>query len=282
MQKTVQNNFVSRWDAFKLIRLVCLLAGILVVNSPCASAQAPKGWKELKGQHFVIYHAGPPQVADGIMRAAERYYERIAKNLGYQRLENFWLFDDRCRIYIYPSREKFHQNQPQAPEWSGGYADYERHRIISFADSEHFLTTALPHEIAHLILRDYLGAEADLPMWLDEGVALSQEERRRGKLESLVWSSFQERSFIPISKLTKMRVRLSRHHSKVQLYYAQSALLVDFLIRNSKSGEFVKFCRGLRDGFTVDQALKRAYSGRLKSVVQLEKSFLRDLASQFR
>lgn len=238
-------------------------------------------WKDLKSTHFIIFHLDSAVPAREISRASETYYHHIAKQLGYQRIKNFWLFENRCAIYIYPDRKTFQTYEPEAPSWSGGFADYKKRRIVSYAGSENFAKTTLPHELAHLILAEYLGAEADLPMWLNEGVALSQEGIRRAHLEDMVWGSFQSRTFIPVSKLAQMRVTLAKHHGDVELYYAESALLVEHLLRNSRSGEFTTFCRNLRDGFAVDDALFRSYGERLKSLEHLEESFMADLASRF-
>jgi len=268
------------------LRFALAFLFLILSSPPLAQAQEfQSDWLELKGTHFIVYYGGEKPDAAKIMRSAEHYYKKIAKNLGYERLHNFWLFDGRCRIYVYPSRELFHQFQPQAPAWSGGFAEYEEKKIIGFIDGPDFVKTALPHEIAHLILRDYLdsrGTSGNVPMWLDEGVALSQETLRRPALEEMVWKSFQNRTFIPIDKLTNMRVALAKHHSEVELYYAQAALLIDFLMKRSRKNEFVEFCRALRDGLEVDQALSRGYNGRLKSVEQLEGAFLRDLSGQFK
>lgn len=255
---------------------------VLIIFPSVLRAQKVNGWKELKGEHFIVYHSSTAAQAEDILRAAERYYKRIAKNLGYSRTDDFWLFDNRCNIYIYPSKELFHQYQPQAPEWSAGFADYVKRQILGFIGNDTFSKTVLPHEIAHLILKDYLGTSANLPAWIDEGIALSQEELRRKELEKLVWSSFQDRTFIPIFKLAEMRVVLSKHYSEVKLYYAQAALLVDYLIRQSRKDQFVIFCKQLRDGSTLDQALARAYGERLKSTQHLEKAFLDELASRVR
>ena len=268
----------------KLLRFGCTLFVLLLTFPSLAqAAEVPgDGWQELKGAHFIVYYVEVESGAAKVLRAAERYYGRIARNLGYERRENFWLFDERCQIYVYPNRELFRQFQPQAPAWSGGFADYEKKQIIGYLDSADFLTTALPHEIAHLILRDYLGKGVEVPMWVDEGVALSQEEIRRSQLEELVWKSFNDRTFIPIEKLTTMRVELAKHHEEVKLYYAQAALLIEFLMEHSRKNEFIEFCRGFRDGLDADQALARGYHGRLKSVKQLEGAFLNNLSGQFK
>ena len=44
----------------------------------------------------------------------------------------------------------------------------------------------MPHEITHLIFRDYVGFQGEVPVWLDEGVAQWEEPAKRKVVRSIM------------------------------------------------------------------------------------------------
>ena len=56
----------------------------------------------------------------------------------------------------------------------------------------------------------------------------------------------------------------------VNTYYIQSVSLISFLIDRYGSLNFSSFCRELRDGKTVEGALKLAYPGKIENIQDLE------------
>ncbi|MEM4155647.1 MAG: hypothetical protein QXQ38_02855, partial [Archaeoglobaceae archaeon] len=120
----------------------------------CTFAQ---NWQEKKGEHFIIYFSSLSEenFAKEVLDKAEKYYQEIAVDLGYPRYKEFWLWDKRVKIYIYPDQEAFLKATGQ-PSWSHGVAEYATKKISSFLGSKDFLDSVLPHEIAHLIFRDFV------------------------------------------------------------------------------------------------------------------------------
>jgi hypothetical protein len=77
-------------------------------------------------------------------------------------------------IFLAPDRAAFDSlASGQTPHWAAGVAIPSRRIIISPAAPERSslgsAVVTLRHEIAHLVLNDYLGA--DVPRWFDEGYA---------------------------------------------------------------------------------------------------------------
>jgi hypothetical protein len=93
--------------------------------SVCCRAE---NWKEVSGEHFIIYYFNNDSFAKEISYKAEDYYKRIASDLGYPRYSEFWLWDKRVKIYIYPDHASFLKATGQ-PEWSHGTADYKNKSI---------------------------------------------------------------------------------------------------------------------------------------------------------
>ncbi|MDB4349908.1 hypothetical protein OAA99_03040, partial [Omnitrophica bacterium] len=148
-------------------RLVTLFLLLLFVLTGTAAAE---DWKELDSDHFVIYYTQDEKFAKEVTRNAEDYYKDIATDLGYPRYSEFWTWANRVKIYIYPDHASFLKASGQ-PQWSHGMADYTKKKILSYLWSEMFIDSILPHEIAHLVFRDFVGFTGKIPLWLDEGVA---------------------------------------------------------------------------------------------------------------
>jgi hypothetical protein len=229
-------------------------------------------WEELKGEHFIIFYTDDKPFGYSVLRKAEEYYRLIAKDLGYQRYSDFWQWDDRVKIYIYPDRESYHQAVNQ-PGWSEGVADYKNKEILSYAWSQNFLDSLLPHEMAHLIFRDYVGFRGKVPLWMDEGVAQWSELPKRTLFREQPKSFLQEKDLVPIEELMTADVRSSQDVKAVQHFYIQSAMLVGFMIEKYGASNFINFCRKLRDGKTIEGALKFVYPTSIRTISDLDTQF---------
>ena len=259
------------------MKWACASLGVLLLflfTSPFTSAAADAAggpdWKEIKSGHFILFYEGAQSVfADTVVRSAESFYDEIAHSLGYSRKDQFWLWEKRCRIYLYGSKEKFHQTSGQKA-WSNGYALLATRTIISYQGSQEFLQGVLPHELAHLILKDFVGGESTLPLWMDEGLAMAQEKQRRVELDQIARKSIQDKKWIPLAKLSQTHSMVAASADEVALFYAESQSLVRFLLSAEKPGRFVQLCRDIRDGIVFEEALKKNYPKEFESVSELE------------
>jgi len=231
-------------------------------------------WKELKGDHFIVSYVSDEEFAEEILRNAERHYQEIASDLGYQRYSDFWTWEKRVKIILYPDKESFLKATNQM-KWSEGMADYLTKRIISYQGSARFIESILPHEMAHLIFRDYVGFTGEVPLWIDEGVAQWMEREKRplvfGASRELLGGSRQ----IPIKRLTELDIREVKEQGQVTAFYLEAVSLVGFLIEQYGSDRFVAFCRQLRDGKSLNEALRFAYPTAIRSVNDLEAGWKR-------
>ncbi|UCC94431.1 MAG: hypothetical protein JSW40_06375 [Candidatus Omnitrophota bacterium] len=252
-------------------------------------------WEELKGTHFIVnFCKDDLSFAREILREAEKNYSRIAHYLGYARYSNFWTWEHRVKIYIYPDRRSFSQARKR-PQWSEGMADYTKKEIASYAQSKNFLETILPHEMAHLMFRDFVGFQGEVPLWLDEGVAQWAEAKRRQEVKALMRVFVKRKTLIPLKRMMTSNVRnvtnrnifrvysslrpeaapfVMRGNNFVKLYYLQAASLVGFLIERFGTERFTNFCRGLRDGKALREALKSSYPQSVSTMEGLEAEWL--------
>ncbi|HOW42504.1 MAG TPA: hypothetical protein P5110_03085 [Candidatus Omnitrophota bacterium] len=273
---------------------ICLAAGVSLCRA--------EDWQEIKGEHFIVrYLKADASNAEGFAQdvagKAETYYRRIAEDLGYPRYSEFWTWDNRVKIYLYPDQASYVRSGNH-PQWSAGMADYEKKQIISFSGSTRFSEHVLPHEIAHLIFRDFVGFTGEIPLWLDEGVAQWEEESLRPDIKRVSKLMFEKDSLLTLDDMMTLDVRtinpgsvyqrptVTRSGQKavivlsgdalVNHFYVEASSLVGFFIERFGSLEFAKFCRQLRDGNSFEQAVQAVYSG-LRSLADVEKEWKRYL-----
>ncbi len=286
---------------------IILIVLFLLIRS-LAYAQ---NWQEIKSEHFVLFYAsGTPPVnstdsSGGVISAedfskdvlykAEGYYEKIAGDLGYQRSSEFWTWDKRAKIYIYPGHEAFIKTANH-PVWAGGMADYDNKAIISYLGSKDFTVTILPHEIAHLIFRDFVGFKGQVPLWLDEGVAQWTEIEKRLKMKKLVKEMLVNDKLLTIEDMMKFSLNVINNGDReyimptrtirgekrtfsltgnnlIATFYVEAVSLVGFLIEKFGKFEFTNFCRALRDGKGVEESLSTVYSSRIRNLEDFEKQW---------
>jgi len=207
---------------FNFLRVVFIAIIFLWnMNGPIYAKQKNE-WKEYKKQHFIIYYKDAPKdFVNTVEEAAEEYYSQISRNLGFTRYKG-WSWDDRARIYIYDDSEHYVESGKRA-QWSHGVASPKDKVIRTYPSAHGFFDSTLPHELGHIIFREFIGFRARIPAWFEEGVAMRQEKAKRWGAERAVRQSIKDGSFIPLEELTQLRLYKNSNTQLVQLFYAESA-----------------------------------------------------------
>lgn len=284
----------SKWEMRRteaiLRRRVFIFFLILLIFFPCISSAFE--WQELASEHFIVCFLENKNFAQEVLDKAEVYYRNIALQLGYPRYSEFWTWENRVKIFIYPNRESFQKSTGQ-PSWSEGMASYNDKQIMSYAWSKDFTESLLPHEMAHLIFRDFVRFKGAIPLWLDEGVAQWMEELKRPQIKGVAKKYFQENDLLSIEDMMGLDIRNLKYQDAVYIrstrtkdggsgvlflsaellintYYIESASLVGFLIEKYGSNAFADFCRQLRDGKNVEEALVSAYPTYIRNLLEFE------------
>lgn len=273
-------------------------------------------WQETKGSHFIVRYLASTVKPQGsaypgdisrfcydTLDCAEKYYERVAGDLGYARAGGFWTWDKRVSIYIYPDHASYAASSGH-PQWSHGMADYDKKEISSYAFSPDFLDSILPHELTHLIFRDFVGFKGEVPRWLDEGVAQWEEESKRTQMRGIIKKLYEDDSLLSISDMMKLDVRTVKTTDSLYIrsvvtkkgargvlfltgdhlvytYYVQAVSLVDFLIERFGSDDFADFCRQLRDGAALEEALQKVYPLHFRSIDDFEEEWRKYLKEKY-
>ena len=242
-----------------------LAAPRLLFSSPVEA----EDWQEVKGENFIVFYLEDSAFAQAVLTQAERYYQAIASDLGYSRYDNFWQWEDRAKIYIYRDHEAFLKATGKQ-FWIHGTAFYEKREIVSYKWEQGFLDVLLPHELCHLIFRDFIGFKGQVPLWLDEGVAQWEEVRRRKGDIEMVKGLIARKEYLPLEELMRVGPESEKDPVLSAKLYSQAATLVGFLMEKYGPSRFVSFCRELRDGKSVDAALSFVYTDSIPDTGALE------------
>jgi hypothetical protein len=230
---------------------------------------AEDGWNSVKSTHFVIsYRGAPADFCEQVAGEAERCYDRITDDLGFLRYD-FWLWDNRARIFIFDNAQQYQSSASGLPAWSAGAAIPQEKTIYAFYGKNNFFEHILPHEIGHIIFREFVGFQnRAVPQWLDEGAAEYQERNTMARPYLAAYVGRAGR-LIPLTQLSAISPHQLTDRATVELFYAEAVGVIDFLIKRYGKDSFVQFCRSLRDMRDLDRALSYSYS--ISGVADLDK-----------
>jgi len=106
------------------------------------------------------------------------------------------------------------------------------------------MQSILPHEMAHIIFREFIGLNVKLPLWFDEGVACSQEKVNLSERLQFAKHLVKSKMYIPVKRLSE----ISDYNLVVpKVFYSEAASLVVFLLEEYGGEKFLDFSRRLRD-----------------------------------
>ncbi len=265
------------------------------------SATPAIAWEEIKGEHFIVLMPKTDGFGRDVLSAAEKSYRDIATNLGYPRHSEFWIWDQRVKIYLHADKEAY-LKITQEKGWSEGVADYANREIHSYLENPDLIGSIIPHEIAHLILRDFVGFGENIPVWLDEGVAQWAEQNEAKKsLKEKAAELFNKDSLLSLKDIFTLNIRWVAQQEKrlflrsvktksgaltvlvlspdvlVDVFYAAAGSLVDYLLGTFGAPRFADLCRELRDGKPVEEAIALAYPDHFKNTNDLEREWRKSL-----
>ena len=257
----------------KLILRISTLACLFLLTLMFKGEAKDNDWEILKGDNFIVYYRpdAPDDFVKTVLDSAEDSFKIVSENLGVSRYQG-WSWDKRISIYIYRDEKDYIQDGGQAG-WSHGAALVQTRTIKTYPSDGGFFDSMLPHELGHIILHEYLGPYADVPLWFNEGVAMYQEKAKRIATLKLVQDSISNGQFIPLSQLAGMRLYGTSDRSAVNLYYAESASIVNFMITQLGEGRFHKFCNELKQGIHFVDALSKIYM-HIKELSDLNKKWV--------
>ncbi|MBI5244117.1 MAG: hypothetical protein HY922_10650 [Elusimicrobia bacterium] len=218
------------------------------------------GAKTVTSLHFEVRAYGSDR-AQAVSDLAERSYERIMRDTGLYSFMPKGLY----LLVVYAGQDEF-ARKTGMPSWSAGAAS--GNSIFSF-EGRH-LPGVLSHEMTHLVFNEYMGRQTPEQRWVNEGLAVYEESRAFSDQPPAMPPG---RRAIPFSQMVSM-APLGEERSMVDAWYAQVSSVVYFMIERGGRVGFGQFLASLRDGQSVDEAVRGGFPGLWSGFAALESAWL--------
>jgi hypothetical protein len=210
-------------------------------------------WHSLtEGKITIYWYEGTKSFAQEQMAVAQQALDRLARDTGAY-------LEKPAEIYVYANTKDLQGAMIYPQEWTGGAA-FTRYGVIAIGISPIELSwgkRAIAHELTHLVIHQMtLNPYNELPVWLDEGLAMYTEGPLESEYVAFLNKAIAEGSLISVRSLSSP---FSAYAEKSTLSYAQSYSLVDFLIASYGQGKMLELLSTFREGSGYDVALEEAY-----------------------
>lgn len=228
------------------------------------------GHSETQTLHFKVAAYGP-DTARGVGDRAEEAYRRIMTDTGLFSFKPRGLYT----LVLYGSREEYRRKTGQ-PEWSGGVA--AGNALYTYHSER--LDAVLAHEMTHLVWFEYMSRVEPDHRWVNEGLAVYQENKAlgqagRGDIFSMLRGNLRSQP-LPMEQMIRFAPATERAY-EVSLWYAQAESLVRFMVERGGGIGMEQFLRALRDRKDWDQAVAEGFPGRWRTLAELELDWRRSL-----
>lgn len=258
-------NRASRIETMRGLGILFFLYSVMAAGPLAVAAEVSSSfWQTNKSQHFIIYYQeAPAGYINQLIDIAEKYYDTIVEDLGYRRFD-FWSWDKRAKIFLYAGSKEYLKDTNRTA-WSGASVDIKNRTIKTYIGQENFFDSILPHELTHIVFREFVGPKKDYPLWMDEGVACSQEKKSLDERLKTIRNLIRQGVYIEFKDLYVIR-----DYSLVvpNVFYSEAASLIYFLLQAQGREKFLDFSRRLRENIKWQNALLETY--RFKDVEEFE------------
>ena len=210
-------------------------------------------WHTLQKNAVILqWQEGSPAFGTALMDLAEKSLARQVKDMGVAPTGEIW-------ITIYPSASAL-QQAAHSYEWTGGVAlpKYNSTMIGIRTDEMDWAAQVIPHELSHLVVDNLIfncqGVTA--PTWLGEGLAVYAEGQPDQADITLVKRALSQGD---LPSLSSLAAGFSAYSERASLSYAESNLVVTYLIEQNGGQAMGRLLDGLHSGVTIDEDLKHVY-----------------------
>jgi hypothetical protein len=211
-------------------------------------------WQKVtSGQISLFWYQGSQSFIDQLMAACQQALDRLAQDTGVH-------LEQPVSIYIYVSSEDLQGAMVFPQEWTGGVA-FTEYGIIAIGIPTNELNWgkgALAHELGHMVTHQITFSPygANLPFWLDEGLAMYAEGEPDAYLESVLQKAIDKNNLISVRSLASP---FSAIPEEAYISYAESQSLIRFLIQNYGRDKMLQLLNLFKEGNTYDDALTQVY-----------------------
>lgn len=228
-----------------------------------------KGWLIQESQTF--------RVCCGTSLAASRRLPEACEALRRQ-LQETWFgeasgdWSPKCEIVVHPTVSEYVRELGPGSRQSSGCATVEveggkvvKRRIDLRADADDWMTSALPHEMTHVVLAEKF-TRKQIPRWANEGMAILSEPAARQATRRAA----MQRALATTGRFAAAELVVLADYpaaSRRDAFYGESASLVAYLIERDSPARFLEFLQ-VAERESCERALKEVY--RIGSLSELD------------
>ncbi len=235
-----------------------------------AVSSSRKGaWHIAESDNFQVCSLHSGKQASAMAHACERLRREVAELCGL-RVERW---SPRCQVVLHASSASYvaavgnngATTVASALTQRGG-ARITLRKIDVRGDAHDYLTTALPHELCHVLLADHF---TDAPLWCDEGLALLLDPLDKQQLHERDLHTGQQRGeLMPLDHLLNLKQYPAAQ--RWGLFYGQSASIVRYLLQRGTPTQLLEFA-ALQRSRGVNVALRDVYG--FQGVAELDRQW---------
>ncbi len=221
---------------------------------------AQHNWKTVtKDKLNLHWYSGDQAFAQDLLNAAQG-------GLDFNRTKSGLIADSPIDIYIYANTNDMKDAILYEPSWTGGQA-FPDHNIVILGISQSDLDWgrgAIVHELTHVLVGHLtFSCLGGVPTWLNEGLAVYSEGQLDPASQSQLNAAIRDDTLLSVRSLS---TGFSEVSDKAYLSYSQSFSIVKFLVETYGQDKMTALLTSLRDGSTIDDALKQTYGFNVDSL----------------
>jgi hypothetical protein len=188
--------------------------------------------------------------------------------------------NDLLEIYVYPDSESMKAVlQPNSENWVAGHADADLGVIVAILppgpDQKLLVDQRIPHELMHILLYQYTEpGYANLPTWLNEGLASQVELYPNSDYPILLEDAVEREALIPMASLCQT---FPREASNALLSYAQATSFTKYLYNTYGTTGLVNLVKAYANGLDCERGAEQALG---KNLTQLERGWRNEVLAE--
>ena len=257
-----------------------IVAGLYhMVQAAAPFSQAKLPSYKYVSKHFIVYSYSKKKAAY-LAKKAEVVAGRV---IGHSGVSKFASWKTKAIIVLYRNHSEYVKETGQ-PGWSGGTAGMVTHgslthRVIYlYEGAPNLFSNILPHEITHLVFMQVMGPKANIPIWLNEGLAVYEQKNKGRSLKIIAARNMKRNDYISLDDLVKYE---KVPEGKTELFYGASAGLVEYLFVVLNRACYVKMISLLKQGSSSYEAFRGAYAKVFKSFSSMERGWKKYMIKKY-
>ncbi len=201
----------------------------------------------------IVWAEGSTDFAWAMHAQMMKAIERLEENAGIGP-------DGPVRLTVYPSSDAMVEASVHMPEWAGGVAYTDYNLIVagiqptSFDWAAEVIAHEMGHLVSHTLIFNCVGTR--MPTWLDEGISVYTEGPIKESDIQLVTRKLESDDLPTLRSLAQ---GFAADAESAHLSYAQSGMVVNYMIQTFGQEKFAELLTAIRDGNKIDAALALVY-----------------------